>query len=217
MKTDTQLQQDVSAELRWEPSIHATEIGVAVKDGAVTLSGEVGSYSEKLSAERAAQRVSGVKGLAIDMKVKIPGWSIRSDTDIARSAEQTLEWTTFLPVDSIKVTVEHGWVTLSGKADWTYQKTAAIKAVHHLLGVTGVSDQIVVKNSVSSSSIKSDIEAALKRRAAADAKTVSVDVDGSTVTLHGNIHSWSEREMAKQSAWNSQGVYNVVDKMVIVN
>ena len=216
MKTDAQLQHDVMAELKWEPSVHAAQIGVEVKDGVVTLAGEVSSYAEKWNAERAAQRVAGVKALAIDMTVKLSGLGKRTDADIARSVENALEWTTFLPANSVKTMVEGGWVTLSGEVDWKYQKQSASDAIRYLVGVKGVSDQIAVKPRVSGSAVKSDIEAALKRRAIADAKTIAVDVSGSDVTLSGTVHSWSERELATDSAWSAPGVRRVIDNMTIV-
>ena len=217
MKTDTQLQQDVIAELKWEPSVNAAQIGVEVKDGIVTLAGHVNSYAEKLGAERAAQRVSGVKALAVEMDVKLSGSSKRTDADIARSAENILEWTTYLPKDHVKVMVESGWVTLTGDVDWEYQRQAAAKGIRYLMGVTGVSDQIVInKPKVSLSAVKSEIEAALKRRATADAQKISVEVHGADVTLTGKVHSWSERDLARHSAWGTSGVQNVVDHMTVV-
>jgi osmotically-inducible protein OsmY len=216
MKTDSQLQQDVSAELQWEPAVHAAQIGVEVKDGVVTLAGEVSSYAEKWNAERAAQRVSGVKALAVDMKVKLSQFGKRTDADIARSAENILGWTSSIPVDAIKVMVEGGWLTLSGDVEWQYQRQDAADSVRHLSGVTGVSNQIAIKPSLSASVVKSDIEAALKRRAAADAQTIAVEVKGDNVTLSGTVHSWAERELATRSAWGSAGVGKVVDKMTLV-
>ncbi len=169
MKTDSQIQQDVIAELKWEPSINATEVGVEVKNGVVTLAGHVASYGEKWDAERAAQRVPGVKALAVEIDVTLGGSSKRNDADIARSVENVLEWTSFLSKDPIKVMVENGWVTLSGEALWDYQRQAAKLAVRYLMGVTGVSDQITIKNRVTSTNVKTDIEAALKRRASNEA------------------------------------------------
>ncbi len=215
MKTDAQLQQDVLAELKWEPSVNAAQIGVEVKEGIVTLAGHVDSYAEKWDAERAVQRVCGVKALAIEMDVTLPGSSKRTDADIARSAQNVLEWTTYLKKDSVKVMVEGGFITLSGQVDWTYQRQAAAGAVRNLMGVTGVSDQITIKPSVSSGAVKSDIEAALKRRAKTDAQNISVDVRGSDVTLTGNVHSWSERDLATHSAWGTPGVHKVVDNLTV--
>lgn len=216
MKTDLQLQQDVMAELKWEPAVHAAQIGVEVKSGVVTLAGEVGSYTEKWHAERAAQRVSGVKALAVEMKVKLSEYGKRTDADIAESAKNVLSWSSGLPADTIKVLAEGGWLTLSGNVEWQYQRQDAADSVRHLLGVTGVSNQIAIQPSLSATVVKADIEAALKRRATADAKTIAVDVDGSDVTLTGTVHSWAERELATRSAWGTAGVRNVVDKMSLV-
>ena len=215
MKTDTQLQQDVIAELRWEPSVQAQHIGVEVKDGVVTLAGEVSSYTEKWIAERAAQRVSGVSALAVELTVKLSRSGQRTDADIARSVETGLEWSTSVPTGAIKTMVEGGWVTLTGNVDWQYQKRAAADSVRYLLGVTGISDQIAIKPKISMSAVKGDIEAALKRSAVADAKKISVSVSGSEVTLTGTVHSWAERETATTSAWGTPGVLNVVDKMTL--
>jgi osmotically-inducible protein OsmY len=213
MKNDAQLQRDVMAELKWEPAVHGAQIGVEVRDGVVTLDGEVGSYAEKLSAERAAQRVSGVKALAVEMKVKLSEFGKRSDADIAESARNILGWTSSLPADAVKVLVEGGWLTLSGDVEWQYQRQDAADSVRYLSGVTGVSNQIAIKPTLSATVVKSDIEAALERRAATDAKTIAVDVKGGDVTLTGTVHSWSERDLATRSAWGTAGVRNVVDKM----
>ncbi len=216
MKTDSQLQQDVMAELKWEPAVQAAHIGVEVKNGVVTLAGEVSSYAEKLHAERAAQRVNGVKALAVEMKVKLAALGQRSDADIAESAKNVLSWVGALPADAVKVMVEGGWLTLSGAVEWQYQRQDAADSVRYLLGVTGVSNEIAIKPSVSATVVKSDIEAALKRRAAADSKAIAVDVKGGDVTLTGTVHSWAERDLATRSAWGSSGVRKVVDKMTMV-
>ena len=216
MKTDAQVQQDVIAELKWDPSVNAAHIGVEVNGGVVTLTGHVGSYAEKWDAERAAQRVSGVKALAVEMDVKLPGSSKRDDGDIARSVENVLEWTTYLPKDHVKVMVEGGAVTLSGEVDWEYQRQTAASAVRYLLGVTGVINQISVKPTVSAGAITSGIEAAMKRRAQAGAQRISVQVKGADVTLGGTVHSWAERDLARHSAWGAPGVRNVVDNIAIV-
>jgi osmotically-inducible protein OsmY len=213
MKTDSQLQQDVSAELKWEPSVHAARIGVEVKDGVVTLAGQVDTYAEKWNAERAAQRVSGVKALATELKVHLTEQRKRSDGDIAGAVKNALEWSASLPAGAIKVMVEGGWVTLSGDVDWQFQRDAAKDNVRYLLGVVGVSDQIYIKPSVSAIAVKSDIEAALKRTSVADAKKIHVDVQGSDVTLSGAVQSWAERDIATNSAWGTPGVTNVHDKM----
>jgi osmotically-inducible protein OsmY len=215
MKTDKQLQQDVMAELNWEPSVNAAHIGVEVSNGVVTLAGHVTNYVEKLNAERAAQRVTGVNALAIEMDVKLAGTTKRNDTELASSAETALQSATYFSPNGIKVKVESGWITLSGEVEWDYQRRTSVAAVRHLLGVTGVTDLIAIKPKVSATLVKSDIEAALKRRARTDSQKISVDVQGSDVTLTGSVHSWAERDLARDSAWGTPGVRNVVDKMTV--
>ncbi len=215
MKTDTALQLDVIAELKWEPSVNAANVGVEVKDGIVTLAGHVDTYAEKWDAERAAQRVAGVKAIAVEMDVKLSGTNQRTDADIARSATNVIAWTTSVPTDTVKIKVEAGWITLTGEVEWEYQRLAATNGVRYLMGVTGISDQIVIKPKVSKEAVRSDIEAALKRRAQKDSRQISVAVDGHVVTLGGSVHSWSEKDLATHSAWGTPGVRNVVDKMTV--
>ena len=218
MKTDSQLQQDVSAELEWEPSVHAARIGVEVKDGVVTLAGQVDSYSEKWNAERAAQRVSGVKAMVTELKVQLSGLSNRSDADIAASVQNVLEWAYSLTVGRrIKVMVEGGQVTLSGDVDWQFQKQAATDSVRSMMGVVGVDNQISIKPSLPAMVVKSDIEDALKRAAIADSRQIGVAVHGTDITLSGTVHNWAERETAIQSAWSTPGVTNVVDMMTLTH
>jgi osmotically-inducible protein OsmY len=215
MKSDTQLQQDVMAELTWEPSVHAAQIGVEVKDGVVTLAGQVNSYPEKWNAENAAQRVSGVKALVVNMEVRLPALSQRSDEDIARSVENTLEWMVPKGKDAVKVMVEHGQVVLTGEVEWQYQKTAAADAIRHLVGVTGVVNQIGLRHQVSRVEVKHEIEAALTRQARADAKKITVEVKGSDVTLTGFVESWAERQSALHAAWSAPSVMNVTDRLIL--
>jgi len=215
MKTDAQVQQDVMAELKWEPAVTATRIGVAVNDGIVTLTGHVDSFTEKWEATRAAQRVTGVQGITTEIEVALPGESHRDDADIARTAENILQWVTYVPRESVKVSVENGWVTLTGELSWEYQKRAAERAVRHLMGVRGVSDQIAIKHAVFESDVQGDIKAALQRQANQDAHGISVMVDGDSVTLTGTVNSWWERDLARRSAWNAAGVHKVVDNIVV--
>jgi osmotically-inducible protein OsmY len=215
MKSDTQLQSDVIAELSWEPSIHSEEIGVEVKGGVVTLAGHVGTYSEKLEAERAAMRVVGVKALAIEIDVRLEGISARTDTDIARTVENVLQWTTYLTKDSVKIKVEGGWVTLSGEVNWEYQRKAAVDAIRYLMGVKGVTNLIAIKPTVSAPLVKADIEAALKRRAQNESHGVSVSVNGNDVTLSGSVHSWSDRDLATHTAWGTPGVRSVINNTTV--
>lgn len=215
MKTDAQLQQDVIEELKWEQSVDASHIGVEVNGGVVTLAGHVDSFAEKWNAEQAAQRVTGVKALAVEISVTLPGSSKRNDADIARSIENVIEWSAYLPKDHVKVMVEGGWVTLTGEVDWAYQKQAVAAGIRGLMGVTGVSNEIGIRPTVSSIAVKADIEAALKRRAGISAGNVSVAVDGADVTLSGTVDNWFERESATHAAWGTPGVHRVVDNISI--
>lgn len=217
IKTDIQIQHDILAELLWEPSVDAASIGVEVKDGIVTLAGHVSSLNEKWEAESAAQRVGGVKALAVEIDVKLPGSSARTDSDIARSARNVLDWMNYLPKDSVRITVEQGWITLKGEVDWAFQKECAQSSLRSLTGVTGVSDQILLKGKVSITSVKSDIEVALQRRAHAEAQDILVSVEGTEVTLAGTVHSLSERSLARRTAWSTPGVHRVVDHMTVVD
>jgi osmotically-inducible protein OsmY len=215
MRTDSQLQSDVIAELSWEPSIRSEEIGVEVKGGVVTLAGHVGTYSEKLDAERAAMRVVGVKALAVEIDVRLEGSNVRTDGDIARTVENVLQWSTYLTKDSVKIKVESGWVTLSGEVNWEYQRKAAVDAVRYLMGVKGVSDRIAINPTVSAPLVKADIEAALKRRAQKDSNSILVSVNGSDVTLSGSVHNWSERELITYTAWGAPGVRSVINNTTV--
>ena len=217
MKTDAQLQQDVQAELRWEPALRAPQMGVEVEDGVVTLVGNVSSHAEKLAAEAAALRVTGVKALAVAIEVKLSELSQRTDTDIARSVHTALEWNTFAPKVGIKAMVEGGWVTLSGEVDWQFQKQAAEGVLRFMVGVTGVSNHLVIKPKLSLTAVKSDIEAALQRRAAKDSLKIIVAINGSDITLSGTVSSADERKLATSAAWGTPGVHNVIDSIELVN
>ncbi len=213
MKSDHQLQQDVMAELHWEPSVQSAHVGVEVDEGIVTLTGHVSSYFEKWNAETAAQRVSGVKALVVNLEVLLPALSQRSDEDIARSVDSALEWMAPEVKNKVKVLVEGGQVLLSGEVEWQYQKTAAATAIRHLLGVTSVINQIGLRQQVTREQVKQEIEAALTRQARTDAKKIKVEVQGANVTLTGTVESWAERQSALHAAWNAPSVVNVTDRM----
>jgi osmotically-inducible protein OsmY len=212
-KTDLQLKKDVEAELEWDPVIDATRVGVAVTDGVVTLTGHLDSYAEKYSAERAAQRVAGVKALAVELDVKPIAGHKRSDGEIAAGVESALKWNALVPDDRIKVMVEKGWVTLSGELDWDYQREQALKSVRPLTGVLGVTNNMALKPQVTPSNITQRIQGALQRQAEREAKGIEVIVSGNTVTLKGQVHSWAERKAAQGAAWSAPGISSVVNQL----
>ncbi len=204
MKTDSELRADVERELEYEPSVDERRIGVSVMDGIVTLSGEVSSFGEKWRAERAVERVAGVRGIANELEVKLQ--SERSDADIAKAAVDALKWNVMVPSDKVTVKVSKGWLTLEGELRWDYQRRAAERAVRDLPGVRGVSNLITIKPRVEPQNVKEKIEQTFNRVATLDANRISVQVDGSQVTLRGTVHSWIERHEAEKAAWAAPGV-----------
>jgi osmotically-inducible protein OsmY len=213
--TDLELKANVESELKWEPSVNAAEVGVAVKDGIVTLTGHVQSYWQKIAAERAAGRVSGVRAVVNELEIRLPTSSQRTDEDIARAALNALSWSVSVPADRIKVKVSKGWITLEGNVEWQYQKAAAEKVVRDLVGVKGVVNLIEVKPRASTAEVKAAIEAALKRSAEVDASNIQVEADGDKVILRGTVRSWAEREEAERAAWRAAGVRSVDNRITV--
>jgi len=215
MKTDADLKSDVMAELAWDPAVDANAIGVAVNDGVVTLTGHIQTYAEKFAAARALRRLADVKAIALELDVKLAPTHIRSDTDIATSAEHALRWVTSVPQDKIKITVDQAWITLRGEVERDFQRRAAEKAVRSLVGVMGVSNEITLRVRPQVADLARKIEDALLRQAIREARHIHVSVDDSTVKLTGTVHSWQERDAAQGVAWTAPGVRAVVNELNI--
>jgi osmotically-inducible protein OsmY len=217
VRSDEDVQRDVLEELAWEAEVQPNEIGVAVNDGIVTLTGLVDSFPKKWAAERAAQRVRGVVAVANDIEVRLPGSAERTDADIAAAAVRALDWDALIPQGRVKVSVSKGWVTLDGTVEWQFQRRAAERAVRRLTGVRGVTNLIRVKPKVqpAESELKRRIEDALVRNAETDADRIDVDVDGGKVILDGRVRSWAERDAAERAAWSAPGVTEVVNRITV--
>jgi len=216
MKSDAQLKKDIQEELRFQPNIRETEIGVAVKEGVVTLTGFVDSYAQKLAAERAAENVSGVRAVAEDLKVKLPFSLQRSDTEIAQAGINALKWNVEVPDTRIKLRVEDGWVTMEGEVDWQFQKSSADECIRHLLGVKGVRNLIAVRQPKASAyEVSQRIQEAFKRSATIDSQKISVEAKDGRVVLKGTVRSWSERQDAEKAAYAAPGVALVDDFITV--
>lgn len=213
---DSTLKQDIIDELDFEPSIDAADIGVAVASGVVTLTGHVPTYAQKSTVEDVVRRVKGVKGIAEEIEVRPFGTNRTADDEIAKRAINSIDWNTSVPDDAVQVKVQKGWVTLTGKVEWQYQKMAAADAIRDLAGVIGVQNDISVKAHASAFDVKQRIEGALKRSAEVEAQAIRVNVlDGGKVTLEGHVHDWSERSAASRAAWAAPGVNMVDDRLTI--
>ena len=214
MKTNSELQRKILAELDWDPRLDASQVGVACSsEGVVTLTGHVGTYADRISAEQLTWHIGGVKAVANDLEVKLSAASRRTDTDVAGAAVRALEWDVAVPHEQIKVTV--GWVALAGEVEWQFQRAAAEQAIRQLVGVRGVGNQIMLKPRVTADDVKGRIEAAFKRNAELEARRVQVDVQDRRVVLRGKVHSWAERQEAERAAWAAPGVAHVEDNLAI--
>jgi osmotically-inducible protein OsmY len=214
-QADEEIQKNVLSELKWDARVQPNEIGVVVKDGVVTLTGWVDSYTKRWAAEEAAHRVRGVKAVANEIEVRLPSASERTDADIGAAAARALEWDAFIPLDRLDVTVAKGWVTLKGEVEWQYQKQDAERVVRRLTGVKGVTNLITVKPRITPSELKQKIEQALVRSAETDAQRITVEVEGSKVILKGAVRSWAEREEAARVAWLAPGVTSVENRITL--
>lgn len=214
--SDNILRQNIIDELEFEPAVDAAHIGVAVEDGVVTLSGHVGSYAEKLAAEKAAKRVKGVRALAEGIKVRFPEDKKASDDEIAHRALTILKWSAAVPQNTVMVKVQDGWVTLSGEVDWQHQRWTAENLVRRLSGIHGVLNSITLKQKVEPRDVKRKIEDALRRSAEIASERIQVSVeDGRSVALDGSVHDWEERDAVERAAWSVPGVTRVIDRLRI--
>ena len=212
---DSEIRRKVLAELDWDPSIDASAVGVAVKDGVVTLTGSIANYWQKKEVERVVKRVAGVKAVAEDLMIKFPGTTQRSDADIAQSVVSGLRFNVAVPPNRVQVTVENGWVTLEGEVEWQYQKSVSENAVKYLMGVRGVTNSISIKPRLSAADVKVKIESAFARRAQLDANQIRVELTDNKVILRGSVHSWDEKEDAEQAAWAAPGVTKVENNVIV--
>ncbi len=214
--SDIKLRQDILDELEFEPSIDAADIGVTVEDGVVTLTGHVPTYAQKVTVEKAVIRVKGVKAIAQRMEVRPFGANRAADDMIARRAILAIEWNATIPNNAVQLTVQDGWVTLTGTVEWQYQKAAATDMVRDLAGVVAVTNRIEIKPLLSAVDVKKRIENALRRNAALEAHSIRVNVlDGGVVRLEGHVNAWSERRAAERAAWSAPGVKTVEGNLTI--
>ena len=216
IRTDEDIQRDVLDELKWDPHVQVNEIGVAVKDGIVMLTGWVDSYLKKLAAENAAHRVRGVKAVANDIEVRLPCSAERTDADLAKAVLDALRWNAAIPAGKLDVTVSQGWVTLRGEVEFGFEKRDAERVVQRLAGVKGVTNLITVRSHPLPSDLKQNIGKALVRNAETDAQRITVEVEGNKVILRGTVRSYAEKKAAEETAWSSPGVTDVENQIVVL-
>lgn len=214
-KTDTELQKDVMSELKYDPSVKVSDIGVIAKNGTVTLNGYATSYNEKWEAVHATKRVAGVKAIADDIQIQLPASYHRTDTDIAAAAINQIEWSTTIPNGTVQATVRDGWITLDGEVEWWYQKNAAGGLVKQMAGVKGVTNSISISPKVAKHEVETDIKSAFKRSAMLDAQHIRVETSGNNVILHGQVRNYSEYDEAERVAWSEPGVFSVENRIAV--
>ena len=215
MKTDAQLKADVLAELAWDPVLNAGGVAVAVQDGLVTLTGHLDTFAQKHAAERAVRRVAGVRGIAVELDVKLAPEHERGDAELAQAAIGALRWNSLVPDDHVKVEVEDAWVTLTGEVDWPYQFSSAEQCIRPLTGVRGITNLVKVKPRLRGTDIARQIAAALTRHAEREAQHIDIAVHDGTVTLTGSVDSLAEHDAAVGAAFGTRGVTSVVDKLEV--
>lgn len=215
MKTDLEIQKDVMAELQWQPFLHAAEIGVSVKNGIVTLTGQVDSYAKKLEAEQAAKKVFGVKAVAEEIQVGLSPAYRKNDTEIAAAVLHALKWHTAIPDDRVQVKVEDGFVKLEGEVEWAFERDSATNAVKYLTGVRSVSNLITIKPKVTVHELEKKIRAAFHRSATVDAEKITVTVEGNKATLTGKVRSFAEKREAENAVWAGPGIFSLDSKLVV--
>jgi osmotically-inducible protein OsmY len=215
MKTDRQLRDEVVEELDFDPLINSAEIGVEVTDRVVTLSGHPSSYAEKVAAEKAAQRVSGVKAVVVDMRVRLPNDDVHTDDETANAVRSMLHWMVRLGEDAVKVQVENGWVTLSGEVATPRQSYLAERAITQMRSVTGVTNLIEATGPQAGGHVAESIGRALQRHAQRASKHIQIKVRDGTVTLSGKVASYAERSLARGAAWSAPGVHAVIDDLEV--
>ena len=214
-RSNKDLRKRVLDELDWEPSLDSADIGVAVKEGVVTLSGHVPSYAQKRTAERTVLRLSGVKGIANDIEVRLPSEHKRSDADLAQAAIDALGRNVQIPMNTVKVKVDDAWITLEGVVDWDYQRKRAERTLRFLMGVKGVTNHLRVKERATPGDLRQRIKRALERRIDEEANRISVSVEGDTITLSGTVPSWTDRNDIEDAVWAAPGVTKVKNKLTV--
>ena len=217
-QSDARIQQDIINELKWDARVQPNEVGVVVKDGIVTLTGWVDSYTKRWVAERAAYRVRGVVAVANEIEIQLPTADQRTDTDIAAAAVRALDWDALVPLDKVTVTVAKGWVTIRGEVEWEFERREAENAIRRLNGVRGITNLLTVRPRATASvdDLKRKIEDSLVRSAETDAQRITVEVDGSKVTLRGTVRTWVEAQEAERIAWSAPGVTSVDNQIKVV-